>query len=236
MAYITFRGITSDENHIPVVQMPSRVRAKKRVKTYTVDGRDGTLTTTDGCYEDIKLMMKLGINGQNEDAVYDWLTGEGNLILSDDPTRCYRARVDEEITSERNRDIYDVVNRDVLTVTFTCKPHRYLVNPAKIYLPAGEETETLVFNPGNANALPVFEVYGDGTGVLTIGTNDITLTGLNSAFPVVINSETGRAYLQDDEGTATMIGEFPVFAPGFNVVAWDEGITSMTIYPGWRWL
>ena len=94
-----------------------------------------------------------------------------------------------------------------------------------------------VFNEGLENSKPKMVLKGSGT--VGISVNGILI--LEYTFPdgeteVVIDSQTEDAYLGDVLKNRNMVGEFPVFTPGINIVGWSGNVSSIEILPRSRWL
>lgn len=119
---------------------------------------------------------------------------------------------------------------DTATITFDCQP--YMVEAVDSV--AVITTNSVLENPGSAEALPLIEVNGSGNVTFAINGNEISITGMTANVPVFIDSETG--YIYTAEGAATMTGEIPVLAMGLNTITIEAGVTSLRITPRWRWV
>lgn len=227
MSWIMFRGVRSDQLGAVISKMPSPVRAARRVEKYELDGRHGELHMFDGAYEQIELEATLNLFGAASiDAMNMWLDGYGDLVLSDDPGKCYKATVIDEIDYTRYRTA-DEKRYDELKVRFSCHPFRYLADPEETTLNAAGA----ITNPGTAESKPIITVYGSGDGVLTINGSDIQFEGISGE--ITIDTEAGKVY--SAAAGAKMTGDFPVFPTGETSVAFSGGITGVKINPRWRW-
>lgn len=233
--YFIFRGIDSRDIGVVVEDMFDVHRPKRNVQAIQVPGRDGRLTQDDGTYDTYTISGKINCFGAPLSDVYAWLSGSGDLILGDEPTRSIRASATAQIKNTRFRcdGCYDS-----LQVSFDCQPFRYHVEQAEgandIILTSSPAT---VSNPGTYKSAPRLAIEGTGTVTLAIGTQVIQLTDLEDG--VIIDTElcecfdlTGSMLLNSK---VTLLGDtFPVLAPGANIVSWTGAVTKVTVEPRWR--
>lgn len=231
MNWISFKGInTTSIPNIIVVRMPSHKKATMRYSEFHVDGRDGTLHREQGLNNiDLECMIMLWRTDANTRYVLDnWASGSGKLILSDDPEKCYRASVLEEVRYSRAK--YGNLFYDTAKIIFNCQPYLYEAEEISQTFTASGTIE----NPGTATSFPLIQVNGSGTCVFSVAEQQITLTDVASGTPVYIDCETG--YVYTDIGASTMQGEFPELAIGNNTVTLTSGVSSLVITPRWRWI
>ena len=230
MAWFKYNGYRTDSLGIVVQQMPAFPRAKRRIMTYTIPGRSGVLTVPDA-FEPVAAQARICLLGQkSRDFINAWLTPAGDLVLSDDPERRYKVRIDDQLIYER----YMVGEADYssVVITFTAEPFRYMANPIEISPASGSQ----ITNPGTWYAEPTIYLRGSGAGKLTIGGTEYEFTGLSTAADFVIDSRAGKAYLNAATGSARMAGDtFPQIPVGNSTITYT-GLTSLRIVPEWRWL
>ena len=234
--YFIFRGIDSRDIGVIVEDMFDVHRPKRNVQTIQVPGRDGRLTQDDGTYDTYTISGKINCFGAPLSDVYAWLSGSGDLILGDEPTRSIRASATAQIKNTRFRcdGCYDS-----LQVSFDCQPFRYHVEQTEgandIILTSSPAT---VSNPGTYKSAPRLTIEGTGDAVLTIGTQILEVTDL--AGGVIIDSELGECFdltetaMRNDRVTL-MDDNFPALHPGANIISWTgTGVTKITVTPRWR--
>lgn len=234
--YFIFRGIDSRDIGVVVEDMFDVHRPKRNVQTIQVPGRDGRLTQDDGTYDTYTISGKVNCFGAPLSDVYAWLSGSGDLILGDEPTRSIRASATAQIKNTRFRcdGCYDS-----LQVSFDCQPFRYHVEQTDgandIPLTSSPAT---VSNPGTYKSAPRLTIEGTGDAVLTIGTQILEVTDL--AGGVIIDSELGECFdltetaMRNDRVTL-MDDNFPALHPGANIISWTgTGVTKITVTPRWR--
>lgn len=221
-------------DNIYVAKMPSHKKASMRRTEFAVDGRDGILHRNQG-FSNFDLEATLIIlNGETEDSprqlINAWADGTGKLITSDDPNRCYRASVLEEVRFDRA--VFGGKICDTAKITFNCEPYMYEAIDSKY-----EFTQSgVIVNIGSAEALPLIYVYGSGTCSFSISGQSITLNGVTEGVAVTIDSETG--YIYSALGAQSMEGEIPVIplTTAQQPVVLGAGVTKLEIYPRWRWV
>ena len=234
--YFIFRGIDSRDIGVVVEDMFDVHRPKRNVQTIQVPGRDGRLTQDDGTYDTYTISGKVNCFGAPLSDIYAWLSGSGDLILGDEPTRSIRASATAQVKNTRFRcdGCYDS-----LQVSFDCQPFRYHVERTEgandIILTSSPAT---VSNPGTHKSAPRLTIEGTGDAVLTIGTQILEVTDL--AGGVIVDTELCECFdltetaLRNDRVTL-MDDSFPVLHPGANIISWTgDGMTKITITPRWR--
>ena len=234
--YFIFRGIDSRDIGVVVEDMFDVHRPKRNAQTIQVPGRDGRLTQDDGTYDTYTISGKINCFGAPLSDVYAWLSGSGDLILGDEPTRSIRTSATAQIKNTRFRcdGCYDS-----LQVSFDCQPFRYHVEQTEgandITLDGNPDTVT---NPGTYKSAPKIKITGTGDVTLTIGTQIVLITGMEGG--VIIDSELGDCFnltesaLLNDK-VSLLDDDFPTLAPGANIISWTgTGVTGITITPRWR--
>ena len=234
--YFIFRGIDSRDIGVVVEDMFDVHRPKRNVQTIQVPGRDGRLMQDDGTYDTYTISGKINCFGAPLSDVYAWLSGSGDLILGDEPTRSIRASATAQIKNTRFRcdGCYDS-----LQVSFDCQPFRYHVEQTEgandIILTSSPAT---VSNPGTHKCAPRLTIEGTGDAVLTIGTQILEVTDL--AGGVIVDTELCECFdltetALRNERVTLMDDSFPVLHPGANIISWTgDGVTKITITPRWR--
>ena len=227
--WIQFNGIKSTDLKAGLSEYPIRPRAAERGDWAEILGRSGALWAPGNAYD----LMEIKCNlltwaGANIVSLRHWLSGSGDLMIADEPSYAYRARVAKavEIRPVGSTGLYKIA------VTFACQPFRYLSNPTNLSV-TGAQT---IQNPGSYYSDPVIQVSGSGSGTLKI--NDIETEISDLTGGVVIDSEARLAYNPgaDVNLSGRISGEWPVFEVGDNAVSFSGGITGLTIAPNWRWI
>ena len=214
---------------ILISAMPDIVKPKRREEEITIPGRNGILTIDEGTYEAYTLSMECGTRGMARlSEIAAWLDGSGELTLSTEPDRVYRARISNAIS------ISDVIYLYTsFLVQFKVFPFKYSVNRA-------DEAKTLtapttIYNQGTVYSEPTITVYGTGNVTLTINGKNYTLSGIDGY--VTINSEMQEVYKGNvNKNNSYGAMDFPRFEVGANAISWTGNVDRVEIEPKWRWL
>lgn len=225
--YIIFNNFNTSKYAL-IEELPVVDRPEEDVELIEIEGRHGYLTLKKGRYKPIEYTVDLIFKGkENRDIIKSKFQGSGNLILSNESDRYYKAFVVGAIIFERQiRDIY------ICSITFRLQPFAYEVNQSAITTFSQPYTLT---NHTNTTAQPIIEVYGNGSGILSINNTDIQIREIGGC--IILNFELKEAYGQDGSSKNTQIlTDYEKLIIGENVISWSGGITDIIIYPNWRWL
>lgn len=123
MSYFIFNGLDSRDYGV-LEGTPIPPRAESGFKTVEIPGRLEPLNQIRKNYKNQTITLFLGIKNPNIiDEINSWLNGAGELILSGDLTKYYKAYAHTAITPERLSRRFGKI-----PVTFTVEPFRYGVN------------------------------------------------------------------------------------------------------------
>ena len=231
--WFEFAGARNTQKGVRLLSLPVRYHPAERGKLVEVPGRDGYLWAADGAFDNVLTRVQCQTaDDADMAAVSAWLRGAGELRFSDDPDRCYRARVTKEVS--RSAAMNRFVNQ-TFTVTFDCQPFLYHREVDDIPLTASPATVT---NPGTHKSAPRLTIEGTGDAVLTIGTQIVEVENLEDG--IIIDSELGDCFNLTETAllnhkVTLMDDEFPTLAPGANIISWTgTGVTGISITPRWR--
>ena len=231
MNYAEFRGVSTEAlAGVYISKMPNHRRASMRYTEYNVQGRDGTLHTEEG-YSNFELpltLILLDAPAEARQAVNAWATGTGKLVISDDPTKAYKASVLKEVRWTRQKGNHGYF--DTAQITFWCDPFMYEANDTVAVFTA----DGSLLNPGTAEAYPDIVVEGAGNVTFTVGGSTVTISGMTSGVPVNIDCANG--YIYAASGAMTMTGNIPVLPVGVSTVDLGTNCSKLTITPHWRWI
>lgn len=232
MAKIIWKNIDSET--IPgliITNIPPITKPKMKTSITKIDGRDGDIIEELG-YESYTKSIGIGLaRNYDIDRVMKYFTGAGELIISDEPNKVYKAQIIEKIDYER------LIRFKTAVVKFYTQPYKYLKNEQSVILEINNETSLNITNVGLEKSKPIITL--EGTGTIEISLNGFNL--FKYVFPenetkVVINSLEEEAYLDNVLKNRNMLGTFPIFEVGENTVSWSGNLTKITIEPKSRWL
>jgi predicted phage tail component-like protein len=231
----TFGGKDSYSDYgIIVEERPTIPSPKRRVTSVDVPGKNSSLHFDENTYEDITFTLTCWVDATEEDlndkldVIKGWLfgSGENDLIFSYQSDKKYIAQVVNAINFS---PLYKVIGK--FPILFNCRPFKLSVNNSVITSNAPGS----ISNIGSIYSEPIIKVYGNGNGMLTIGSQIIALAGLSSS--IVIDSTIQDCYAEDGTNLNNkMSGDFPTLDVGINNISWTGAITRVEITPHWRWL
>ena len=209
MNYFLFikEGITYDSRDygIGCGGFPPIVIPKKRITVESLSGRNGSLTTTDNCYDSYSKNLECYM----EDDVYkdlSWLGGRGKLVLSNELNREYDVILKNNIELEQIATYW----RNFI-LKFEVQPFK---KDREKHIITKEENDFSFEIKGNANALPLINITGAGNIDISVNGNTFQLKDLKST--ITINSELQIALENNLNVLYKMNGNFPELKPGIN--------------------
>lgn len=232
MAKIIWKNIDSET--IPgliITNIPPITKPKMKTSITKIDGRDGDIIEELG-YESYTKSIGIGLaRNYDIDRVMKYFTGVGELIISAEPDKVYKAQIIEKIDYER------LIRFKTAVVKFYTQPYKYLKDEKSIILDINNETSLKITNVGLEKSKPIITL--EGTGTIEISLNGFNL--FKYVFPenetkVVIDSLEEEAYLDNVLKNRNMLGSFPIFEVGENTISWSGNLTQISIEPKSRWL
>ncbi len=214
---------------ILISAMPDIMKPQRREAEITIPGRNGVLTIDEGTYEAYTLSVACGTRGTARlREIVSWLDGNGDLILSTEPDKIYKARICNAIS------ISDVIYLYTsFLVQFKVFPFKYSVDKADEELTL--TSPTTIYNQGTIYSEPIITVNGTGNVTITINGTTYTLTGISGY--VTINSEIQEVYKDStNKNNSFSALDFPRFQEGGNTISWTGNVSRLEIKPNWRWL
>ena len=237
--WFSFNGKKSTDMGVSLLEIPVRKRPELKGKEIDVPGRSGKLWRPEDAYDDIEfnILMRTA-PGADFIAIRSWLTGTGDLIISDMQDRFYRsARLNAETEYSRYLPKCGMWEFDLRVVAPPFLYHVPASGESGDDIPLDGNPDT-VTNPGTYKSAPKIKITGTGDVTLTIGTQIVLITGMEGG--VIIDSELGDCFnltesaLLNDK-VSLLDDDFPTLAPGANIISWTgTGVTGITITPRWR--
>ena len=232
MAEITWKSKSSKEiEGLIITNTPPITKPKMKVDKIEIDGRDGDIIEKVG-YESYTKNVGIGLaRNYDIDEVIKYFTGDGELILSDEPDKVYIASIFDDVDYERLLQIRKA------TVKFHVQPYKYLKDESKVSLSITTQTSVEVENKGLEVSKPIFMLEGSGTIEIAVnGINIFKYTFPNGENKVIVDSLKEEAYLEGVYKNRNMLVEFPKLEVGNNTISWTGTLTKIEIEPKSRWL
>ncbi|MCM3396781.1 phage tail protein [Oceanobacillus profundus] len=197
-----------------------------------IKGRHGSLTKKNG-FKDIELPIdfyfyeKASFKVTFRHAKVKFFNAK-TLMLNDDDSVFYKIK-----SVVIDNALNDVLEVGEFTVNFRLDPFQYELSDSAKTITA----QRTLSNPGYESE-PIITAHVAGTGKIYINNVPITIQNINGT--IIIDSELMNAY-GNNNGIITnlnnhMIGDFPVFKHGSNVIYFDGAISKLEVNPRWRWV
>ena len=224
--YCIFKDIDSRELGLFMERCPEKISPKRRDDTFTVPGRHGNLTTTDGAFDTYIRSAEFIVKDENRiDEICAHFKGSGWLIFSSEPDRKYKARVANQIEFS-----HVIRHFKRFVVEFEVQPFGYDVFEQTIT----KNVPFKLFNIGTFESEPIITIFGNGNTTLYVNSQKISLKEITDK--IIIDSEMKNTYHNSVSLNYKMSGDFPVLSLGENNISWVGNITKLEIQPNWRWL
>ena len=231
MNYVIWNNKDSREiNGLLICELPPITKPQMRANEIVIDGVDGSIIEELG-YESYDKTIAVGLKiGADVDEVIEYFTGNGEIIFSNEPSKYYIARIIKGVDYSR------LLRYRTAKVTFRVQPFKYDNDESEIRNYTNKQ-ELSVLNIGNHTAKPLITIKGEGTVVLSVnGTAICQYEFPSGEDTVILDSEKQDAYFGGFLKNRSMVGDFPVFEKGNNVLAWSGTIESIRIKRYSRWL
>lgn len=227
--YFTFKGISSKDMGMHVIQMPSLVIPSKNIEKIKLEGRDGFLTNDKQTFNEYKFSIEIELEEsvKNFDYIVDWLEGTGELILSNYPSKIYKATIINEISFDT---IFNYYRKAV--ITFEIQPFYNVIGGEDVI--TSTNRQLILNNNYNAVSYPILKIFGTGKFDIYINTV-LIFTIENLEGYITINSLLLDTYKDTTPQNEKMIGDFPVLQRGVNNINIVGGtFIKFEITPNWR--
>lgn len=236
MGIIYFNGKSCADYGIFVESFPDREWPEKVISAYTIPGRSGDVVIDEETYSNVDrsynvaILVKPGSSFQaSAAAVSKWLhSGHGYCRLEDS----YEPEVYRMAYYKEGASLTSLLRQGGrVSLTFNCKPQRYLKDGEKAI---AISSETTLMNLTDYPSRPLLRIHGDGDGLVVVGGTTITLTGITEYIDIDCDNQI--CYKDD-----LLIGnkvefstlDYPFLAPGDNVISFTGGVSSVIITPRW---
>lgn len=220
-----FKNISSDSFNMIINKLPPITKPKKKTETVEIDGLNGDITIDNGYAAYDKQIQVTFLTLPNVNNLNNWLTGSGQLILSNEPDKYYDAEIFSEIELEREKAFYTA------TITFHVQPYKHKINESAV---TGTTSVTVV-NAGVEDCLPIVKITGSGDVEVKINNVTICQVNIDDGF-IVMDSEKQEAYKGTTLKNRKMIGEFITLPSGSTTITTTGTVTAIEVKPRSRWI
>lgn len=239
---IRWGGEASDGFGMVVAEAPSFDKPKRKTTVFNVPGRNGSVLFQENAFEDVTRSYKVwvaeettedsggditGTLEERVDAITAWLNSKNGYQKLEDS---FEPEVYRLAYYSGGNDISnDMQQYGAATLTFTCRPERFLKSGET---PVTVTTGATLTNPSRFASKPFIHIEGTGTVELSIGGQAIVITGLVDY--INIDCERMNAYRETSENMNDHVaGTFPSIASGNNTVTIIGTTTLVQITPNY---
>lgn len=211
---VKWKNIDFSAKGIIVEKTPTISKGKKRIDTYTIDGRNGFLSIDKGTYEPFSLSVECHAKeSANFDEIKTFLDGYGTLTF--DNEREYTAIINNAIPFEKIQMFKSFI------VQYMVNPISHDINATSIDL---LENSTFVLG-GTYKTNPVLEITATGDVEVTINNKSFTLNDADGTY--ILDCENKVITKNNINASNIMLGDFPSFEIGENNISIEGNITTL---------
>lgn len=227
---IWFHNVSSDDVNVVVEHYPNVIVPNRKQEKISVPGRSGDLLMQQDAFENVRQQYDIYISAETPrlptiaHKVAEWLCVKGYQRLEDS----YWLDTFRLATFQGGIDIANILNRfGRATIEFDCKPQRfYKSGDFFVSFPNNQK----LHNPSPFTAKPIINLFGTGSGTITINDKSLTITNTANA---VIDCDTMQVFRNGVSANNTASGDFPDLPEGDSTVTWSGGIIGIQIKPRW---
>lgn len=240
MGVIIFNNKSSSDLGLEIETYPDYTIPEKLYDVIQVPGRNGDLLIDSNTYSNTTRQYKVSAAARSMSLyhrindIVEWLhsaSGYARLEDSYEPDyfrmACYRE-------SNNIENIFNEAGK--ATITFDCKPQRYLKTGESVITITSSESK--VTNPTQFTSYPIIRVYSSNSnfGTVTVGGRSFVLSQAAGSTCIEVNSEIQDVYdgYKNMNSYITLNGgEFPNLMPGGNAISFTSNIQKVEVIPKW---
>lgn len=202
----------------------------------SIPGRSGDLIRDNNRYKNITVSYPAFIHRdflKNSDAARNWLLNspmDYGKLEDDYHPDTFRLGF---FTGPIDFDTRFLNRSGEVTISFSCKPHRYLKSGER---PLQITNGQILHNSWDV-ALPLIKISGSGSGTISVGNVTVTMQEIDGGL--TLDAETQNAYnggVNKNSTISVSNRNFPTLLWGDQRISWTGGVTSVEITPRWRML
>ena len=223
--FFIFNGKNSKDMGIIVNKMPAITRPEMKVEEIVVPGRSGSLYIKENekydTYEPFTYQIECTlIDNANTRNIFEWLKGEGKLILSRETDKFYNVLIKSKIDLEQ---VYQVCNE--FSIEFQVQPFAYSVCEKEQKLLSSTEITIL---DSTYYIKPYIKVIGNGD--ISLSINDKTMVLKNIEDYIELDCELEEAFKGNINCNNKVYSEdFLYLEPEKNLIDWLGDVSSVEL-------
>lgn len=225
---VSFKGERCESYGILPINRPEIPALIRDIELVKIPGRSGLVVRDRKRYKEIRITINFNfLSGENEwSEVFRkarrWLSGSGELELSDDMGSFYKVFYAEVSTCER-----EMKRTGRFMADFVCDPFSYLKRGKQEH-----ERQEVLYNP-YYEAHPVYVITGEGICVLSVNGKEMEA---NIGQNLTIDTERMVAYRTDGVlNNTSVLGDYEdlYLKEGDNQIMVTQGF-GLKVIPNWR--
>lgn len=212
---------------LSLTERPEIPTAEQQVEYIEVEGRDGALVRKMH-FKDVTQPFTFSFIDKNNvrqkvRELRAWLSDKEKLSFSDDPG-IFRLIKYIAVQSTIN----DINSYGRVTMEITLDPFEYVeINPITMNSPGN------INNPGTYFSNPKITIYGTGNLSITVNGQQTNLNSIDGQ--ITLDCELQEAHKNGSSLNNRMVGKFPSFVVGNNIISWSGSVNQIVIEPRWRY-
>lgn len=235
-----FKDINSSVYGVYLINTPYVTRPEMDVTAINIDGVNGGYFNKLGYkpYEKrFELIIKFNTKDRVEQSSYiyneivSWLSGEGDLIVFNEPDKKYTAYCYKSI--EFTKESMHIWKAEVY---FTVQPVKKSVSDELIEYELTDNAVQII-NGGNIKCRPVMQITG--TGNVDVMVNNVlqcTLAFGDTERTLELNGELQECFYDGNLANRSMTGDFPALNVGNNIITFLGTVSSLKLRKNEGWI
>lgn len=227
----TYDGHSCSEYNIICSNGGTYNAPERDVTLVEIPGRNGSLTIDNGRWRNAAVSFRCYVrNGfaSMAPAIRAWLNASAGYRRLTDDAHPDEYRMARFVGAVEYEPMYTDKEAE-LEITFDCMPQRFLTSGESVVTKT--TSGGYVTNPTQFEALPLITVYGSGSGTVTVGGTQVSISDIGTS--VTLDCEICRAYNGSTARDSTITGSYPKLGTGKSYIRWTGGVTKVEITPRW---
>lgn len=217
-----------------ISSLPPISKPQQRIKTETIDGKDGDIVTPLG-FGSYDKTLNIGLTyDYNIDDIIDYFNSEGKVVFSNEPEKYYKYAIYKQIDFER------LVRFKKAKVVFHVQPFKFSdTETEKTFYFTQVNGALTIRNNGNYFSRPILTIVGSGDIYIYINNVQILKLTLNANQTIIIDSEAMNAYNLSGELLNRLVnGNYDKIRlkTGSNIISYGGDLRKISIKNYSRWL
>ena len=232
--YITYHGIENTDVNAEIISIDVPSRAEQSQDEIYIPGRQSPMLKSKEEHKSYSIALTVRAMYQDDmSTIYQWLSGSGQLILSDTPDRYYNVSACSVVSTRRIGAANTIREAKI---KLTCLPFAYAIaNDPITFASSPADFHTI----GTIYSEPIIKIYGSGDITICVNGNYFTIKGVDEYcvidVPRRVLHKDGVSILSQSIGALTKLLLVPD-PLAHNHITWTPTCTAVEIIKNERWL